>query len=57
MVLIVLMKQDDDTDQEIGDDLIQLTGDCNLLSNISNDDLDHQQEVPLLCPICRETSL
>jgi hypothetical protein len=51
------MKQENDTDQEISDYLIQNTGDCIMVTNINNANLDHQQEVPVVCQICREKSL
>ena len=42
------MKQDDDTDQELSDDESEDPGESSLLSNIPEDDSDHQQEVLLL---------
>jgi hypothetical protein len=39
------MNQDDETDQEIGDDESEDTGESTLSSNIEEDALDHQQEV------------
>jgi len=46
------MKQDDNTDQDIGEGDIagesEDTGESTLSSDLEEDDLDHQQEVPLL---------
>jgi len=39
------MNRDDATDQEIGDDESEYTGESTLSSDIEADDLDHQQEV------------
>jgi hypothetical protein len=39
------MNQDDETDQEIGDDDSEDTGEYTLLSDIEEDNLDHQQQV------------
>jgi len=39
------MYQDDETDQEIGDDDSEDTGESTLSSDIKEDNLDHQQEV------------
>jgi len=41
---ISLLKQDDDTDQEISDDESEDPGESTLSSRIKEDNLDHQQE-------------
>jgi len=41
---ISLLKQDDDTDQEISDDESEDPGESTLSSGIKEDNLDHQQE-------------
>jgi len=39
------MQQDDDTVEEINYDTSEDTAECNLSSDIEEDDLDHQHEV------------
>jgi len=51
------MNQDDETDQEIGDDGSEDTGESTLSSDIEADDLDHQQEVLYLGQARRDKSL
>jgi len=51
------MYQDDETDQEIGDDDSEDTGESTLSSDIEGDDLDHQQEVLHLGQVRRDKSL
>jgi len=51
------MNQDDETDQEIGDDESEDTGESTLSSDIEEDDLDHQQEVLHLGQARRDKSL
>jgi hypothetical protein len=51
------MNQDDETDQEIGDDESEDTGESSLSSDIEEDDLDHQQEVLHLGQARRDKSL
>ena len=54
---ISYLKQDDDTDQESSDDESKDPAESTLLSDIEEDDLDHQQEVLLLGQAHRERSL
>ena len=51
------MNQDDETDQEIGDDESEDTGESTLSSDIEEDDLNHQQEVLHLGQARRDKSL
>ena len=55
--LISVMNLDDKTDQEFGDDDCDDTGESTLLSDIKEDDLDHQQEVLQLCQARWDKSL
>jgi len=59
--LISLVKQDDDTDQDISDGKSQGasedTSECTLSSDIEEDNLDHQQEVQHLCQACLDKKL
>jgi len=57
MSLILLLKHGDDTDQELSDDESEYPGESTLLSDIKEDDLDHQQEVLLLGQAHRDKSL
>jgi len=41
------IKQDDDTDQKVGDDQREDTGESTLSSDIAEGNLDNQQEVPV----------
>jgi len=51
------MYQDDETDQEIGDEDWEDTGEFTLSCDIEEDDLDNQQEVLHLGQVCRDKSL
>jgi len=51
------MNQDDATNQEIGEDDSEDTGESTLSSDIEEDDLDHQPEVHNLGQACRDKSL
>jgi len=51
------MNQDDETDQEIGEDDSEDTGECTLSSDIEEDDLDDQPEVLHLGQARRDESL
>jgi len=51
------MNQDDKTDQEIGDDDSEDTGESTLSSDIEEDNSDHQQKVLHLGQARRDTSL
>jgi len=42
---ILLLKQGDDTDQELSDDQSEDPGESTISSDIEEDDLDHQQVV------------
>jgi len=57
MSLISLLKQDDNTDQEISDDGSEDPRESNVSSDIKEDDLGHQQEFLRLSQACRNNSL
>jgi hypothetical protein len=54
MCLISLLKQDDDADQKLSDDASDDSIECTLLSDLEEDDLDHQQAVLLLGQACHD---
>jgi hypothetical protein len=51
------MNLDDETDQKIGDDESEDTGESTVSSDIEANDLDHQHEVLHLGQACRDKSL
>jgi len=55
--LVSLMNHDDETDQEIGDDDSEDTGQSTLSSDIDEDDLHHHQKVLHLGQACWDKSL
>jgi len=50
------MNQDDETNQEMGDDEIEDTGESTLSSDVEEDHVDHQQEVLHLGQVRRDIS-
>jgi len=54
---ISVLKQDDNTDEELSDDESEDPGDSTLLSDIEQDDFDHQRDVLLLGQASRDRSL
>jgi len=57
MSLISLLKQDDNTDQEISDEESEDPGESTMSSDIEEDNIDHQQEVLPLRQACRDNLL
>jgi len=51
------VKQNDDTDQEIGNDESEDLGESTLMFDIEQDDLDTQQKVVLQTKACQNNSL
>jgi len=54
---ISVLKQDDNTDEELSDDESEDPGDSTLLSDIEQDDFDYQRDVLLLGQASRDRSL
>jgi len=54
---ISLMNQDEDSNQEMGDDKSEDTGESTISSDIEEDDLDDQQEVLCVGLVCRDESI